>query len=208
MLPALGDIMQVEVWCQDQNQGAVNVRHYQVGAVSGLGASDQDMANFFDAQLSLLYIPCLHNAALYKGVRVRRIRPLPLTFPADSTLHSGLGTGGAGAAPLQVSGLITLQSPFSGRAFRGRVYVPFPSVVNVSATGHPSVGYIGALDNLALALIGNAVVTVGPDSSTLIPIIFHRATSTGTVVVARKTRAGWATQRRRGDFGRPNASPI
>ena len=46
----------------------------------------------------------------------------------------------------------------------------------------------------------------GGNTATLIPVIFHRGNGTTTDITLCKPRPLWATQRRRGDFGRINAN--
>lgn len=203
-----GDILEHRVWCSDGVQAAVNVRHYEVSSVVGGAVTDQDVATYMDGQLSPLYGALINNHATYNGVQLTKIFPNPPAVPVSSTVGSGVGVGGADALPLQVAGLLSLKTGFSGRAYRGRLYIPFPSQSGCNTQGGQGIGYQTAAVNLALAYTAAPTITVGASSLKISPVIWHRSTATRTLVTSVGASPRWATQRRRGDYGRPNSSPI
>lgn len=205
MAAAVNDIYRVTVGCQWGVQAGVNVTHWFVSAIGGASVNDSDIAAHFDATFAVLYKPLIHNNSRYEGVKVQKIRPLPVSLAAISTANAGVGTGGAAALPPQVAGLISLRTAFSGRAFRGRIYLPFPGEGdNIDATGRPEVLYVNTATTLGTALVTPQVVTAGANTATLRCGIYRRSNFTINTVQAAIVRSLWATQRRRGDFGQPN----
>ena len=92
----------------------------------------------------------------------------------------------------------------------GRTYIPFPSQTDNTGTGVPSAGYITRCGTLANAYINTIDITgVGLGSVRLLPVLWSPGTPTITrQVVALRVAPAWATQRRRGSFGRTNRPPI
>lgn len=205
---AVNDIVQIRFFCQDDEQGSVNVRHYKISAQTGLGATLLDIASHFSGVFGPLYKPLVNNNSSYRGTGARIIFPLPATGEVLDNTAAGVGTGGANALPRQTCGLLTLRTIFAGPKNRGRLYIPFPSTAFNDANGLPTAGYLVAADALGTALGQNQLCGVIPDTSTLIPVLFNRVTHASQVYSSIISRPRWATQRRRGSFGRPNLSPI
>jgi len=112
-------------------------------------------------------------------------------------------------APTQTTGLIRKRSLSGGRANQGRIYVGFPSNDWVSATGGIVAGGITALQDIANA-IGNDQTIVGATGTTNLnlAIWYYGGPVDYTLVSSLAVSAQWATQRRRGQFGRRNAPPF
>jgi hypothetical protein len=204
----VGDVYQVKVGCSFLNQVSINVLHYQCTLFTGLGAFDTALALFLDQQFAPLMKSVLTNTAAYYGVRVQRIKPAPLTIAEVSSTLPGPGAGGAAANPGQVSGVTTLQTNFGGRAFRGRLYAPFPSANAIDVVDMtPTAGYVLALNGFAPILTLPILVGGGGNTSTMVPCVYHRKDQTTTPITAIRGNKKWGTQRRRGNYGRPNALP-
>lgn len=203
----VGDILELKVFCAFGNQLAVNVCHYDVTAITG-APTQGAAATYFDDNLFTPYINMISDESSYRGITLAVLLPSPKApvIRANNTL---IGLNGGDALPKQVSGLISLRSELVGRSGRGRVYIPFPTEALNDVTGTPSAAYLTALDAVALVLGTVQSNDQGSgDTVEMTPSIFHRATGTSTLVNGYILRPFWATQRRRGDFGRINTIPF
>lgn len=132
---------------------------------------------------------------------------------ATDSQGAGLGTGPAGVLPKQCAGLISFKSSIGGPQGRGRVYMPFPSGTWITAGGNTSGVYDAALTTVANSLLdgwtinnvgsGGGILTVKPCTKfTLgasgIPLAYDSGVPAN----------GFATQKRRGFFGKPNSIPV
>jgi hypothetical protein len=205
---AVGDILQTRFVSYLSPQLGQVVRHYRVSGITLVPPTDQDAADQLDATFRPLIRAVLCIAASYRGTGVQRLRPLPKTVEVHSSAAAAAGLDAADPLPMQTAGLISLRTAIAGKANRGRSYLPFPSINANNLSGHPAILYLAALDTLAVALTQQQTITVLGGAATLDPVIFHRGTGTGTVIVSRKTNSSWATQRRRGDLGRTNVVPF
>lgn len=203
-----GMIIRASAWCVDGSQASANVFHFLVGVVGGLPATDQDFANTFDAAIASLYKLVLNNNAAYRGVLAQIIFPLPVRVAVQTAASAGAGTGGATAQPKQVSGLTSWYTAVAGRSGRGRTYWPFPPTAFDIADGTPSASYVTAIDNIASAIQGFTLVSTGGRTANVTPSIYHRGTGGTQSITVRLSRTQWATQRRRGGYGRLNISPV
>jgi hypothetical protein len=193
----------------DVEQASANTVFYRVVSVGAPNSNDQDFASEMDTLLAPLVKPLINNNATYRGVQGQIVWPLPVIGDVTSVAGSGVGTGGATAAPRQVSGLISWYTQLAGRAQRGRLFVPFPSTAFITGTvGDPTAGYITALNALRVGLTGKTTLTTGGRTATIAMIIYHRKTHNSDDVFSSFARSTWATQRRRGDRGRANVPPI
>lgn len=202
----INDVFQVVIGCRFGDQLGLNVRHYFSFASAGTGAVTlTGIANGFAAALGPLYQGVLSESAEFRGVVVQKIKPLPMGMPALSSLGVLPGLRSGDPLPRQIAGLISFQTAFAGRRMRGRSYIPFPAESDNEPDTTPSVTYITALSFLAAQLISLVTVTEGANSEQLMPVIFHRDTTSVTQILTATANDAWATQRRRGSFGRPNA---
>jgi hypothetical protein len=201
---AIGDIYKVRFACMLGSQLGLNIRHYRTVAEPLGPVPVSAIADAFDFEFAPLYKPLLVDNAEYLGVGVQLIVPAPPQLESFVVIRRGFGLAAGDPLPTQVSGLISLRTAFAGRRFRGRSYIPFPPEIYNDETGTPTAPYNTALAALALEQTQELTVTFVLQSTTLRPVIFHRTTSTSTDVTAAIPRDGWATQRRRGIFGRAN----
>ena len=204
---AVNDIIEVRFVCTQLDQTAINVRHYKVTATTGTSQTLGDFSDVLDPIFAPLLKALLNTNAAYYGTVVRRVSPIPPSTIAWTNTGAAGGNALGDLLPRQTCGLIGLQTQFAGRAFRGRFYVPFPGEADSDANALPVAGYRGRLANLAFALTGNQLVGIA-NTATLIPVIYHRASNTTTPINASVIRTKWATQRRRGSYGRPNPPPF
>jgi hypothetical protein len=85
--------------------------------------------------------------------------------------------------------------------------VPFPNAAENDADLTPIAGYVARLNSLAAVLI-SFQTTAGVNNCTLVPILWNRTLSEATDITNGVGKKLWATQRRRGDFGRINTFPV
>lgn len=207
---ALGDVYRVRLVCSIDNQASVNVSHWAVKqGGGGGGATDQEIADAMSLQLGGLLRPCLTSKATFLGATAQRIHPMPPLNAFISTAGQGAGMVGANALPKQVSGLISLRTNNAGRKYRGRMYVPFPGEEDsVDVTGSPTNDYATRVLALGNKMVTGVTTSGAVDWSALECVIYHRSSLTWDQVTSCRVRSKWATQRRRGDYGRPNSVLI
>jgi hypothetical protein len=212
----VGDICvsQVIIYVAASQQTAVLNRYWRADSIVAPGVvTDADLALQLDGRWAARYKAAIFNAARFNGTRVR-ILYRPPAFPNFSWQvfngAAGLGTAGVIALPEQVSGLITLLTDTIGRHGEGRQYVPFPSATNNSGDGIPDAGYEVVLNALANTLVSPLNVIGGTGGNLLFnPVIFPRAAiALYRVLTASRVVPAWATQKRRGSYGRFNTPPF
>ncbi len=206
---ALNDIVELRVGASQTNQAAFNVTHWRVSAFTGGSALDVAFATAMEALLAPPYKAAMTTIAKFEGVRAQVVWPRPLPVAVISKALTGLGTAGANAMPAQVSGLITLRTNMAGPGGRGRLYIPFPDMSgNDGVTNAPDLAvYIPLLDNIGAAIATPLTVGVLGNTATLEPGLWNRTTHVFTPLTNVTSVHLWATQRRRGDEGRPNLVP-
>ena len=149
-----------------------------------------------------LFKAMMSNQASYSGLRVQKIKPLPVTVAVVSTNGAGVGTTGTLNTPPQSSILLSKRTAFAGRANRGRMYISFPSDSYTLANGGITAGGITAATALANLLFSTITVTVGGASVTIAPIIYQKATGMSVFLTNIVIPATYATQRRRSGINR------
>jgi len=215
--PVINDVLELKIWSVQGSQAAVNTIHYKVptAPITG-GATDAEIILAMEAFIAPLMKAILANTATYKGCSIQAIYPKPPKVYQYSTAGQGVGTAGAIALPTQASGIAFVQTAKAGPAFRGRVYWPFPAAADNETTGLPTAGYLTREGNLVAALFQDETVVGGTGTTVLRPVIFHRKANKGATttangtddITASGTEKKWATQKKRGIFGRPNVTPF
>lgn len=205
---AVGDILKVVQYMGSEEQMGLNVRHYRVSAEVTGGASLTEIANALKAIFAPLYQVCLSSSAFHRTVGVQVIRPLPIGNEAFAGAFNDVGLRTGDPLPKQVSGLISLRTALAGRRNRGRVYVPFPAETSNNSSSEPDAVYIEGLGGIGTAHVAPRTVVGATGTTTIVPVIFRRVAGTTQDVVSFRVRLFWATQRRRGDFGKPNVLPV
>lgn len=213
----VGDLLKCRIWCSNSEQASVNTLWYQVLSVGGPPATDLDVATLLDTGfLQHALPPILNNLTTYNGVQVQIYRPIGGTYfiyaAEDSVAGAGPGTAGAIALPRQTAGLTHWGTVFAGRQYRGRTYWPFPAVASDLGDGTPTSAYVSQVDTIGTAFLAFTAVT-GSGTATVQLVMMHRKPKVGdtplpTIIRVATAENKWATQRRRGSYGRPNVSPI
>jgi hypothetical protein len=206
----------VRTVCSNADQIALNVFHYRVtfltGAAPGVLLADiaADLSNHFNAGYQLVMPP----SCAYRGTGVKNITPDP-TQEFVSVASAGPGVAGGTEVPQQVSYLVALRSANSGRGFRGRFYPGFVTNAHVNTSGNLNATGITQIQLLAANTPIVRTITVAGNSTTIQMIILRRQANklplpfpTYVDVETITARLAFATQRRRGDFGRTNQAPL
>lgn len=211
------DVIRETVVCYDtfSKQVGLSIVHHKISAVVG-GITDQDVADARAQSHATPYKAWLSQRSAYRGVKIQLIKPTlrPYVF---SNNGAGAGYTGQNQTPTQVSGLIRFRTgaEFTGIAPglrkynpRGRAYIPFPSNDWVNPEGGQTLpagvalAAVGATFPLTTAIVGTGF------SATLTMGLLATPAKTFTAYTESSISALWATQRRRGDFGRLNNDPL
>lgn len=208
---AVDDVVEMISVCKTTDQIGLNIFHYKVTTINVLPSAlsllvDRLLVLNFDTAMRAL----ISSAAEYRGLMTRILKPTLSVQFLDSR-GAGGGTVGGDLLPRQVSGLLSKRSAVAGRRKGGRFYVPFPGEDDNAATSVPTAGYVARLDTLGITLasqlnfglIGVAVPVIYQRPPRFFPLLYD----TRGIATIRSNPA-WATQRRRGSFGRVNISPL
>jgi len=197
MALAVGDLIQVSIECQGPLDGSLNIRHYRVDSVAGAGPTPAEAAlGFFDA-LRVAYAPLMATTTTFRQVAVQQILPLPRKRIGYANQVPVTGTGGAQLLPKQVCGMVLLETPLSGNANTGKVFVPYPSEDDNDATGVPNAAYDLLLVDLGILMSGQLTVGPATGNATCTPVVFHRESLTASAITGYSIGSKWHTQRRR-----------
>jgi len=203
----VGDILMARVICYSVDQISMNIYGYRVTAVTGASRTIKHLVDAINSAVQADYKTLLANDARYRGVGLRRLTPNP-TLEFTNITDDGVGSAGANMMGRQVAGMFTKTSPVAGSGGRGRVYMPFPSASDTTNLGHPTAGYQTRLGILA-AILMTGITDGAGDTATISPIILKRASLlTSNAWTGSLERAKWATQKRRGDYGKTNPLPF
>jgi hypothetical protein len=211
-----GDGLAMKVYCYFQGQLAVNVWYYVVTNVAGVCPNINLITLAFDAIAAPLYKAVLTNGASYRGTAGQKISSVAVGYAIEglyqTSANSGIGSGGTTALPTQVSGIITKRTNIAGRTGRGRVYIPFPDESFVTGTtGAPTAAYITALNLLATNLFFGVTAGSGGNTCVLSASLMREAPATTVSwpgITSYVSQAKFATQKRRGQYGRLNILPF
>lgn len=206
----IGSVLRVVTICTVPGQISANTRKWQLTELTG-GASftSTDFLADHEAGMAAAMIPLLSSSAAYYGSQVYLENPIgaPPRPDSDATL-AGAGTAGAGLAPTQVAGLLSLYTATLGKTGQGRFYIPFPWIDDVSTDGTPTVGYQTNTETLGSFLTTDRVMVVGAVTGRFAPVMYPGGAAPIKFITGYKTHNAWATQRRRGSFGRTNVTPF
>jgi len=207
-----GDFFHVNLICRMGDQVGINTFLYSISQVIGV-ISDQLCIDTVSTQLGPHLKACLSEKAEYRGAEGQLETVLNKYQRVYSIMQQGMGGVIGDPLPKQVSGIITRRGEFAGRHHHGRVYVPFPSEAsNDPDLGRPNLGYAALIGTYAGDMYTAVTPSIGAASCVLTPYYrFATGNPPNTFsfpYVSSIARDYWATQRRRGDFGPKNISPI
>jgi hypothetical protein len=205
----IGDIVAIRVWSTFENQAAVNTYNCRVTGKTGLGITDQDLAGSMDLFMSAFYPTILNNLAVYNGVQVyilNRIGPQPAAV-FDNT-DAGPGTGSSPAAAKGTAFVLAYTSTVRGPGGRGRLYLPFLAAAAFDNDGQPIAGAATLINAFFAAMATTFIIGTAPNQINLDWVIYHRASRTYDFIVGGGLRKTVSNLHKRGDYGKPNVSPI
>jgi hypothetical protein len=209
------DIYEVRFISYLFGQVGENVRYYRQQDTLGTGPTQTQIAQAIDATVATALKGCMVDDAAYKGSLCARIWPTPRVIANITTTAAGAGSVIGDPLPLQLCGVITLRTLNAGRRWRGRVFVPFPPDTFSGTDGTPFGAYITALTALGTALLTTVAAGAGGNTANMKPVLArpkytnHVLTNPdATDLFDYVVRDKWGTQRRRGNYGQPNPSPI
>lgn len=214
----IGDLVRIRFWCVATDQAAVNTIYFTVVAATGTPVTDLDAAINMDEIMGPFYVALMPSSVSYQGCEAQIVKKPALTAQIARG-QQGAGTNGTIALPRQVTSLVHFLTANAGRRYRGRVYLPFPPVDAAELDGTMTAAYA--------ILVAQWSAQLASTNQWQTPF----ATPTGFVTVAqciphflKKGEVGpeipptftvalnpddrFATQRRRGSFGRQNTSPV
>lgn len=206
----LGQVVRAQFYCSMNAQLSINSRYWILAVASGVTQiPSQSLADHLSTQVSGLFKDAMSENATYRGTRVSQTETPATLKPSDSIIGFGAGTVLANALPSQCAGLIRYSSNNAGRRGEGRNYIPFATSEDITATGDCAAGYGLKLVAIAGELGAPQVVAVPGGSGTFNPVLWSR-TMVGPPpnVTTSTTATGFATQRKRGYFGKTNSFPF
>lgn len=212
--PGVNDILQIRVAASQNNQESLNITHWKVTSVVTGGATLAEMALALDNTWRPAYKLWYPSAVTYQGTGVKNLTP-PASLEFSNQAGTGAGTNTGNPVPTQVSGLIKKLSLMSGVSNRGRIYVGFVSTVCVDAFGEPNATAISKLGAINAAYDVSQTIVGGTGTTVLGLVIKHAISPTNpspgllnTPVDRMVVSTRFATQRRRGDYGKINTDPF
>jgi hypothetical protein len=205
---APNDVIQARCFCVFGDQASVNTFYYIVGSVGPSPATDADAATQVDATFAPVIKVYMPNTAGYNETVCRVISNSPPTSPQFSNLNAGVGTGGGTGLSKQTAGIISWQTAFAGKKWRGRTYLPFPSTDEITNSGAPNALHTFRANAIAAAMKNLILISQAGRTANIAMVLFHRGPPPTTTVMN-----GWyipvkfATMKKRGNYGRANSPP-
>lgn len=209
---AINDIFKVRTICyiSGLRQLGINVGYFKQSTLVGAGVTNLQIAGAFETRFAPLYKPVMYTGADWRGVGIQKIFPTPPSVESFANVLFGPGTVAGDALPPQISGLVSLITASAGRNYRGRKYIPFPGESD-NAAGNCTGGYVTAINLIGQGWATSITVTAGASNAQFDPVIWHRGptlANTSTPIISWFGHSAFATQRRRGQYGAQNATPI
>lgn len=204
----VNDLVKVRVCCQETNQISLNSLTYKITALTG-APTYEDLAGHLAANLSGAYAPFISNTSKFYGISMQRY--FPTAMQPVIAIRNDVGTGGATTAPRNAAAIITKKSSVPGKQGRGRIYVPFIATANLSVDGSISPAGLVLMDAIitaGLATVTALVVNFAGDTVSFDPTLVSATGIFRSALVGAYSKSLVGTQKRRGDFGRPNNLPF
>ena len=199
------DIAACKVACMAADQLGINDFSFKLTVTSG-GPTYEMFLTEMNLQLAPLYLALLPPLAFYHGLSVQRVIPTKTQPFTIADPQAGETTGDL--IPRQAAAIISKKGTNAGRTGRGRVYIPFLSDAIVGDSGHINTLGRTNLTALAVAIFTERSIDFGGgDVVTITPVIQNTLTPYFNEITAYAVRTKIATQKRRGDYGKPNSAP-
>ena len=149
------------------------------------------------------------------GMKMSRLGVSPSPLPGICTDTTN-GAVASPSLPTAITPLVKLTTTMAGRPYRGRMYVPFPPLNAADTDQQVTAAYQALLVTWGNAFLSGISVSAGTSTYDFLPVIYHRKAAAGGVPAANtfdivtdwNVEAAFATQHRRGAFGRTNGEFI
>lgn len=209
-------IIRERVCCYDvdEEQLGENIVFHRVTAVVGT-PTDADVATDRSPVHGNAYKDWLSANDEYTGTGVQIVGAGagPEQF---STVGTGGGTSGVVSLPPQTTGLIRFTTGSflvgeTGKNYnpRGRIYIPFPARTWMNNQGRMTAAAVARLEAIAATFpLTQTINPRGGDSVSLQMILRCKGNTINVNVQSKVALENFATQRRRGAFGRKNPKPV
>jgi len=189
-------------------QVGINVHFAECINITGVPTFEDQVAGMAST-MGNLYVPLLTQNAKFRGVTMQDWTSAPpMIDPTVSPLLDVAGTGGAIPLPTDKCGAVTWKTFGSGRRYRGRSYIPFPSTDDMDGDASVKNSYLLKLATLIAGFVPNWISLNVPNASgaTWKKVIPHVRTPPllSTDVTTGKARDYWNEQHRRGSHGALN----
>lgn len=206
----INDLLVARIWCVLGNQAAVNTFGFRCVNIAGTGGTDQKLAEVIDPTTASFYKTILADQAVYRGVQVYFLQRVGALPPPVFTIGStGNGTGGVNGMPLNTCPIMKYSTFARGPGGRGRIFLPFCAADTTGPTGEPTAGFNGAVNAFATVMLIPITFGVGGNNSTVRWSLIHRGPVLSATDMLNASSSGKIGQmHKRGDYGRPNTSPI
>lgn len=207
--PQVGDIIRSLCIFKDNLQLAVLRQDHRITATTLGGVTLDDIALRMDGVTATPARTIIPLTCEYRGIVVESVS-FPAVLPGNSIVGYGFGITGSTPASHVTSRTVTKITLLRGRSFRGRFYLPFPPIdyYDLGNDGEPTAASNADYTAFVTAWCFSNSVTVGPASSSWTPVVYSKKLATSQDVLTFRLNDKWASQHRRGDYGRTNLSPI
>lgn len=209
--PTIAKVIKITTVARLNGQSGEMTSAVQVSGIVGSGVSLTTIAGKILTNYQTAF-PNMHaSQVVLNGVSCELLTS-PTGRVAQSVIVTDNVTTGlivGDTAPSQVAVVVRKVTGFAGRAERGRLFVPFVPDDKLDANGELIPPFGAVLAGLCTIIFGPDNATVGPDTTSWIPVLLHktpRLTPISFTLLdgfAGTERLG--TQRRRGDYGKLNA---
>lgn len=215
-----GDVYKIRAFCYDTplTQVCINSIYH---VITGVGAGSTVLQDSYLSAISALfgawYKPLMGATAGYRGASLQLVSgALPYPVPITSITGNGAGTAAGNNLPLQVSYVVSLPTALSGKHYRGRIYPGFPPASFSDVNGAMNAGGQAAIATFAANFLGATSITITGYTITGLWAVraFIKGHPPAPNVIAYNSvttpigQPRWATQRRRGQYGRINNLPF
>jgi len=207
------DVVKIRWYATLGAQASVITHHYLCPAPQLVGQWDLPLLlNQWAAMAAPLIKPCIATIAHFDGSSIQVVTTPPYSALLYSSQGAGNGTMTLDPLPTQVTGMISRRTDFAGRAYRGRIYMPFPTKTGSDTNGLPTITYTTLLSNYVAGVEPPAGITLTSAGKSILldPVLRHKprpAAPADTQITGHEYPLKFATQRRRGSYGKANFSP-
>lgn len=206
----VGGVVRHVAYCTIPGQTSACKRDWQCVSITGASAiGSDDVLATLDGNVASHFKDCMSFRATYYGSQLYYQTPVgPRPRPSSTTVNQGIGSDAGDLLPTQSCGLIALYTDTLGKTGQGRVYTPFPAQDSIDSTGTPDALFLVDLDAFGIVLTSAFNVVVGAVTASFVPVLYVPGGPPPKPIIRYQVRDAFATQRRRGAFGRLNANPF